>query len=167
MEIIQITGYKNSGKTTFAERLIHLLTKRGFRVGSLKHHGHGGTPIGIENTDSEKHRRAGAFLAGVEGEGVFQLAANPPLRFSEMTAIYRMRGTEILVVEGFKYEPHPKIVMLGKPEDVKLLDTLTNIQAVVTAIEIDIKGNPYPVYTHSEAEELCEWLCEKFARADT
>lgn len=161
MKIIQIAGYKNSGKTTFASLLIEKLTQSGFQVASLKHHGHGGAPIGIKSTDSEKHRSSGAFLAGVEGDGVFQLSAQNPWRFSELTAIYEWFGTEVLIVEGFKKEPYPKIVTIGRKEDLPLLDELTNIQAVLTAIDLPYKDFPYPVFTRNEAEALCKWVCAK------
>jgi molybdopterin-guanine dinucleotide biosynthesis protein B len=164
MEIIQITGYKNSGKTTFAEMLLTSLSNQDIHVASLKHHGHGGPPAGFENTDSEKHRRAGAFLAGVEGDGVFQLTANQPWCFSEMAAIYEMLGVEVLVVEGFKYESFPKIVMLANPEDVRLLYELNDIQAVVSAIELDAEDFPYPIYRREEAEVLCRHLCNEITK---
>ena len=37
---IAFIGYQNSGKTTLVEKVIAELTRRGLRVGSLKHHGH-------------------------------------------------------------------------------------------------------------------------------
>ena len=72
MDIIQIVGYKNSGKTALANEFISYLRNKGFLVGSLKHHGHGGTPAGIYNKDSESHRRNGAVVSGVKGEGMLQ-----------------------------------------------------------------------------------------------
>ena len=35
-----VSGVKNSGKTTFLEKLVKELTQRGYRVAVLKHDGH-------------------------------------------------------------------------------------------------------------------------------
>src|SRR5690625_1984789 len=87
MKTMQIVGYKSSGKTTLTTRLIELLSARSVRVASLKHHGHGGVPLGLEETDSEKHRQAGALIAGVEGAGVLQLSNHHAWRMEQMVAI--------------------------------------------------------------------------------
>lgn len=44
---IAFIGYQNSGKTTLVEKVIAELTRRGLRVGSLKHHGHHGFDIDV------------------------------------------------------------------------------------------------------------------------
>jgi len=160
MEIIQIVGYKNSGKTTLAEMLIKTLSQHGLRVASLKHHGHGGTPSGIENTDSEKHRRSGALIAGVEGEGVFQLSKDEIWDVAQMTEIYEQFNIDILIVEGFKNENFKKIVTLHKKEDIQLLDQLSNIQAVITTVRLDREDYPYPVFRREEAALLCNQVYE-------
>lgn len=161
MEIIQIAGYKNSGKTTLAMILIEHLEQSGLRVSSLKHHGHGGAPHGMENTDSEKHRSSGALFAGVLGAGIFQLATKEPWSFSCLIAIYELLETEVLVVEGFKKEPYPKIVTIRNEEDLKLLDELSNIQAVWTAVPIPRKNLPYPVFMKNETAILCHWVSKR------
>lgn len=38
--VITVTGWSNSGKTTFVTRVVGLLTDMGVRVGVIKHHGH-------------------------------------------------------------------------------------------------------------------------------
>src|SRR5690625_2441125 len=100
MKIMQIVGYKNSGKTTVAKRLIELLSMKSVRVASLKHHGHGGVPLGFEATDSEEHRQAGALIAGVEGAGVLQLSNHHAWRMEQMVAIYKLLHIEVLMMEG-------------------------------------------------------------------
>lgn len=46
--VITVTGWSNSGKTTFVTRVVGLLTDMGVRVGVIKHHGHktGGVDVG-------------------------------------------------------------------------------------------------------------------------
>jgi len=71
--VLQIVGYQNSGKTTLAEKLISYACNKGLRVGSIKHHGHGGAPASNLTKDSTRHAQAGAVVSAVEGDGVVQL----------------------------------------------------------------------------------------------
>lgn len=160
MEIFQITGYKNSGKTTVASALIKALKSLGVRVASLKHHGHGGAPLGMENTDSEQHLAAGAVIAGVEGDGVFQLSQDAPWDLSSMVPFYELLDVDLLMVEGFKNEHYKKAVLIRKQEDLVLLQQLTNIQAVITSIPIDEEFYSYPVFNMEQVDLFCDWLCE-------
>lgn len=157
MEIIQIVGYKNSGKTTLAKALIATLANQGSWVASLKHHGHGGVPLGIEETDSEEHRRAGAILSGVEGDGLFQVTNQQPWAMEEMLAIYRLKNIEVVIMEGFKKQSYKKIVLVRKEEDLHLLEELTNIKAVVTSLELKQESYTYPIFNRKEMDSLIEW----------
>ncbi|MFD1848495.1 molybdopterin-guanine dinucleotide biosynthesis protein B [Oceanobacillus bengalensis] len=158
MDIVQIVGYKNSGKTTLATRVIEELISKGNRVASLKHHGHGGVPLGMKDTDSEKHSRAGALIAGVEGEGVLQLSQQEPWNLEQMIPIYEMMSIDILVIEGFKNKGFNKIVLINKVEELPLLESVTNIKAVISSVSLINKSINYPVFKRHEVEKFCEWL---------
>lgn len=160
MLLIQVVGYKNSGKTTLASRLIKLYADKGIRVASLKHHGHGGVPIGIEDTDSEKHRQAGAVLSGVEGGGVFQLATKQPLDVDKMIAFYELFDIEVVVIEGYKKLNFDKIVLIRNEDDLHLLK-LSNIKAVVTSIPIK-QTDSYPIFKNQT--DVCGWIDQQFPR---
>lgn len=158
MKIIQIVGYKNSGKTTLASHLIETFTTKGIRVASLKHHGHGGEPAGISNTDSEQHRTSGSFVSGVTGEHILQLANQGRWELSQILPFYQRLGAEVLVVEGFKNENYPKIVLLKNKNDQHLLKSLTNILAVMTWYPMDHPS--LPTFLKGEEKKLCHWISE-------
>ncbi|MBP2079873.1 molybdopterin-guanine dinucleotide biosynthesis protein B [Oceanobacillus polygoni] len=162
MEIIQIVGFKNSGKTTLASKLIAMLSESGHTVASLKHHGHGGAPIGLENTDSEKHKQAGAVISGVEGDGILQLSA-ASWDVEQMLAIYQLMGVEVLVIEGFKKEPFPKVVLIQRKEEVVLLEQIENVKAVLTPLAL--KDVSCPVFNITEIEALCMWIMRNFLKS--
>lgn len=156
MKIIQIVGFKNSGKTTLATTLIKMLTEQGYRVASLKHHGHGGMPIGIMNTDSEKHRQAGAIFSGVEGDGLFQLSA-ASWNMEQMLSVYQLLQIDVLVMEGFKKEPYPKIALIKRKEEMALLEQAENIIAIVSSLSFSDSA-ACPVFDVNNIDELFEWL---------
>ena len=62
--VIGIAGWKKSGKTTLVARLIEEFTRRGLKVASVKH-AHHDFQIDDEETDSARHRRAGAAQVAV------------------------------------------------------------------------------------------------------
>ncbi|MGA8943009.1 MAG: molybdopterin-guanine dinucleotide biosynthesis protein B [Thermoactinomyces sp.] len=130
MQVLQIAGYQNSGKTTLVEILVKELTSRGFRVGTLKHHGHGGKPVIPPRTDSTRHAEAGSLVAGVEGDGILLLTANYNKDWSlkELIRLYTFFPVDILLLEGYKQYPFPKFICLRDEKDAKLLQ-LPGVQA--------------------------------------
>ncbi|WP_080872874.1 molybdopterin-guanine dinucleotide biosynthesis protein B [Oceanobacillus timonensis] len=157
MDIIQIVGYKNSGKTTVATTFIEYATKKGIRTASLKHHGHGGIPEGIKDTDSEKHRLAGAIISGVEGGSVFQLSKEN-WTVDEMIPIYNMMHIDLLIMEGFKSYPFPKVLLISRKEELDLLDQVENVQAIITRVALEKNSYPFPVFHSFEINRICKWL---------
>ena len=112
---IQVVGFKNSGKTTLVCNLIELATQDGWKVASLKHHGHGGTPNIVENTDSERHKQAGSIMAGVEGEGLLHLSiSQSEWTLKKILAFYKQVDIDLLIIEGYKNADFPKIVLISK-----------------------------------------------------
>ena len=67
-KIIGVAGFKNAGKTTLVEKLVLDLTRRGFRVSTVKH-AHHSFDIDHEGRDSFRHRKAGATEVAVVSSG--------------------------------------------------------------------------------------------------
>ena len=110
MKRFGIVGRKNAGKTTLMVRLVKNLTERGLRIATVKH-AHHALEVDREGTDSWKHREAGASEVAVVGSGrwavMCELRGAPEPSLDEMVA--RLSPADIVLIEGFKREPHPKI----------------------------------------------------------
>ncbi|UOQ48153.1 molybdopterin-guanine dinucleotide biosynthesis protein B [Gracilibacillus caseinilyticus] len=130
MYVIQIVGYKNSGKTTFINQWIKTLTAKGLQTATIKHHGHGGDPDILTKKDSYKHYRAGASITTVIGENqLLMTAEKDKLPLDKLLNLYQLLGTDYVFVEGFKQWPLPKIVLIRDDrEDV--MHQLENVQLV-------------------------------------
>lgn len=143
--VIQVVGYQNSGKTTYVEKVIKQATTLGLKVATVKHHGHGGEPDMFENgKDSDRHRLAGALATSVEGDGVLQLyCKRDEWKLNDILSIYKQLPIDLVIVEGYKTENYPKVVLVRNEDDLSLLDRLTNIIAVITwfPLEEDVKRN--------------------------
>lgn len=164
--VLQIVGYQNSGKTTLTEKLITALTNEGVKVGAIKHHGHGGYPEVPLQKDSERHRQAGSIVSAVEGDGVLSLSAKGDWSLEKIIRLYTCFEAEVIIVEGYKKERYPKVVLLRSEEDVSLLERSENVIAVITWNKALKTGQErYPVFHIKEAETYINWLVQRMRDA--
>lgn len=108
--MVGIAGWKKSGKTTLAVRLVEEFTRRGLKVATVKH-AHHEFQIDDGETDSARHRRAGAAqVAVVSGRRwalISELRGAPEPNFEEVIAA--LGPADLIIVEGYKSAPIPKI----------------------------------------------------------
>lgn len=108
--VIGIAGWKSSGKTTLAVRLIQEFTRRGFKIATVKH-AHHEFQIDDGETDSARHRRAGAsevvLVGGKRWAIIHELADEPEPSLEEI--LCRLSPSDLVIVEGYKTANIPKI----------------------------------------------------------
>lgn len=110
---IAFIGYQNSGKTTLVEKVIAELTRRGLRVGSLKHHGHHGFDIDVPAKDTWRHHQAGSKHVGLICATRWAEYADT-LEEDEMPArelLSRYNDVDVVIIEGYKTEGFDNIVV--------------------------------------------------------
>ncbi|MDN7228014.1 molybdopterin-guanine dinucleotide biosynthesis protein B [Planococcus sp. N064] len=133
VNVLQIVGFKNSGKTTLMNQLIERAQTSGRKVSAIKHHGHGGKPeLPPKETDSTQFLASGAASSLVYGDGLVQMHLEEPeadlerfIRFSLLA------NPDLILIEGFKAASYPKIVLVRSQEDWRELGALSNIQLVI------------------------------------
>jgi molybdopterin-guanine dinucleotide biosynthesis adapter protein len=108
--VIGIAGWKKSGKTTLTVRLVEEFTRRGYRVATVKH-AHHNFSIDEGETDSARHRRAGAAQVAVVSAKrwalVTELNDTPEPDFADVIA--KLAPCDLIIVEGYKTAAIPKI----------------------------------------------------------
>src|SRR5258707_8267405 len=120
MRIFGLAGWSGSGKTTLGAALIPELVARGLTVSTIKH-AHHEFDIDRPGKDSWRHRRAGASEVMVASARrwalMHELHDAPEPTLEDLVA--RMSPVDLLLVEGWKRHPHPKLEVyrpaLGKP----------------------------------------------------
>ena len=159
--ILQIVGYQNSGKTTLVEKIVHALAERKIKVATIKHHGHGGFPE-VAQKDSERHRKAGAVVSSVEGAGLLSLSSlREEWSLQEIIRLYEFFEVDIILIEGYKKESYPKVVLLRSEEDVELLHKVENIVAVITWYDATTNlREKYKVFHIAEDELYIDWFLQ-------
>lgn len=110
MKTFGFAGWSGSGKTTLIEKLIPLFVERGLRVSLLKH-AHHTFDVDHPGKDSYRHRQAGAGEVLVTSSRrwvlMHELRGGKEPTFEEQIA--HLSPCDLLIVEGFKYAPIPKI----------------------------------------------------------
>ena len=112
MKVLGIAGWSGSGKTTLVLKLIPALLQRGVAVSTVKH-AHHNFDVDKPGKDSWEHRQAGAREVLVASGRRWALMrelreeAEPPL--TEL--LERLAPVDLVLVEGYKREPHPKLVV--------------------------------------------------------
>lgn len=103
-----ICGYKNSGKTTLITKLIPLLNQKGYKVATIKHDGH--DFVGdVPDTDSYRHKTAGAYGTAVFSENRFQIVKEIP-GITESDLMEFFPEADIILIEGLKNSQYQKYI---------------------------------------------------------
>ena len=120
MQVFGLAGWSGSGKTTLMTRLLPALLQRGVSVSTIKH-AHPAFDVDQPGKDSYRHRAAGATEVMISSENRWALmhelrgAREPHL--AEL--LRKLSRVDLVVIEGYKTEPHRKIEVYraanGKP----------------------------------------------------
>jgi molybdopterin-guanine dinucleotide biosynthesis protein B len=164
MKVIGLAGWSGAGKTTLLARLIPHFIAQGLRVSTIKH-AHHAFDVDVPGKDSWVHREAGASEVLVSSSQRFALmhelrgAAEPKLP----QLLVKLAPVDLVLVEGFKTDPHRKIevhragngktllfpndpAIVGVASDVDVitdlpvahLDDIQAIAAMMLALAMDI-----------------------------
>ena len=120
MRVIGLAGWSGSGKTTLVTKVIPVLVGRGLKVATVKH-AHHDFDTDQPGKDSWLHRRAGASEVAVVSSRrwaiVHELADEAEPSLDDVMA--KLSPVDLVIVEGFKRHPHPKLEVyraaVGKP----------------------------------------------------
>jgi molybdopterin-guanine dinucleotide biosynthesis protein MobB len=119
--VVSVVGKSNSGKTTLIEKMIGELIRRGYRVATIKHNRHG-FEIDHEGKDSWRHKQAGARTTVVASAHRVAVVEDVEKDFEIGELVNRyIRGVDIVLSEGFKKNPFPKIEVSRSRMDQELL----------------------------------------------
>ncbi len=148
--VIGFSAWSGTGKTTLLQKVIRRMKARGVRVAVVKHDVHGIDPC-EDGKDSGRLRAAGAESVVLIGPG-----DAPERRLRE--AITALSDADIILVEGFKYAPIPRVGLCRAAAGKLLPEPPENYIAVVT--DTAMAAN-VPRFGWDEDEELTDFLMEQ------
>src|SRR4030095_12285483 len=145
MKVIGIAGWSGAGKTTLLTRLSPHLTARGLRVSTLKH-AHHEFDVDQPGKDSHAHRMAGATEVLVASSRRFALVheLRGGVEASLAGLLAKLAPVDLVLIEGYKREPHPKLEVHRAAVGMPLL--AQNDPAIVAiASDVALPSAPVPV----------------------
>jgi molybdopterin-guanine dinucleotide biosynthesis protein MobB len=157
---IAVAGFANSGKTELICRLLPLLTARGLKVAVLKHSHHPDLDRLDQGKDTWRYRQAGAHAVALAAPGLVHVTRSFPGEPSLEQALAMLAAeSDLIVVEGYKTGPLPKVAVLG-PDEREVPD-YPNLLALVSDEPVD---SPLPVFQRHQVDELAAWLYDYLSR---
>jgi molybdopterin-guanine dinucleotide biosynthesis adapter protein len=157
--VIGIVGWKKSGKTTLVVGLIEEFTRRGLKVASVKH-AHHDFQVDDKETDSARHRRAGAAQVAVVSARrwalIGELGDDPEPDLAEV--IGWLGPCDLVVVEGYKSAAIPKIE--ARRDAAMSRETLADGDPNVKAIAADHRadGCGLPVFSLDDIAGIADFI---------
>ena len=157
--VIGIAGWKKSGKTTLTVRLVEELTRRGYKVATVKH-AHHAFQIDEGTTDSARHRAAGAgevaIVSGKRWAIVHELREEPEPDLVDV--LTWLAPSDIVVVEGYKTAPFPKIE--ARRTEARQHTPLADSDPHIIAIAADhaVAGAQIPVFSLDDIAGLTDFI---------
>jgi molybdopterin-guanine dinucleotide biosynthesis protein B len=159
--VIGIAGWSGAGKTTLLTSLIPVLVQRGLRVATIKH-AHHAFDVDQPGKDSYEHRKAGAseVIVSSARRWVVMHELGDAAEVSLADLLRKVSPCDLILVEGFKREPLPKIEVfrraVGKP-------ALHGEDAWIVAIASDeaLPSARVPVVDLNDVAAVSDVVCER------
>jgi molybdopterin-guanine dinucleotide biosynthesis protein B len=131
--VVSVVGRADAGKTTFLEKLVAELSRRGVRVATVKHHVHD-HETDVPGKDSWRHAQAGSVVAMVSSPRRLSLVQKleREMTLSELASIAHDAGSDLLLTEGYKRSGVNRVEVLRRERGEALLSRAGDLLALVT-----------------------------------
>ena len=150
--VFTFAAYSGTGKTTYLESLIPYLKEAGLRVAVVKHDAHQ-LEFDTEGKDTWRFSAAGAdVVAAVSGD---TLAGFDHRQATLQEALSHIHGVDLILTEGFKTGPWPKIALLRKGSGRSLAVPMEECFAIVSDEPLQA---PCPVFPLGDPRPLARAL---------
>jgi molybdopterin-guanine dinucleotide biosynthesis adapter protein len=164
LPVIGIAGWKKSGKTTLVARLITELIQRGLKVATVKH-AHHAFQIDDAETDSARHRRAGASQVAIVSRDrwamITELQGSAEPELAEVLSW--LDPCDLVIVEGYKGAAIPKIEVRRTESFGK--EPLAAKDRMVLAIAADhsVEESGVPVFALDDVAGIADFILARKA----
>ncbi len=169
---IALSGYSGSGKTTLAERLIAAYCDAGRSIGFIKRDAHFFS-LDVPGKDTYRVRESGAASVSIEDKTHSAVIVDHGPKGASLAMVQgAMASRDIVIVEGRKHSPLPKLVLLDprhEVDDELRQGTIENLSAVIYPAGEEERamrcaGRDIPVFCRDDIEGIVAHVNDEFSR---
>ena len=160
LPLLAFAACSGTGKTTLLKRVIPLLNERGIRPGLIKHTHHD-MDVDKPGKDSYELRKAGAAQTIVASQKRWALMTETPDE-NELDLYYlasRMdeSSLDVILVEGFKYESVPKILLYREGTSLNAGDLVIDSHVIAIASDVNLH-TLLPILDINHPEQVADFI---------
>lgn len=160
LPLLAFAACSGTGKTTLLKRVIPLLNERGIRPGLIKHTHHD-MDVDKPGKDSYELRKAGAAQTIVASQKRWALMNETPDE-NELDLYYlasRMdeSSLDLILVEGFKYESVPKILLYREGTSLNAGDLVIDSHVIAIASDVNLNIS-LPILDINHPEQVADFI---------
>ena len=155
---VSFVGRSGSGKTTLLVKVVRALARKGWRVGTVKHFRHD-FETDRPGKDSYRHFHAGAAASMLASDRKLALVKRlrRPLRLRRI-AVELFPDMDLVVAEGFKGEPGPKIEVLRGAVSREPVCPPRGAGLIALVCDFEVPGYPQPRFRPAEAARIVRFI---------
>lgn len=160
VRLLAISAWSGIGKTTLLEQVIQLLKTQGIRSGLIKHTHHQ-MDIDTPGKDSYLLRKAGAdqvIVASNQRWALMVESPNKPLSLMQLASQMDSSTLDLVLVEGFKDEPVPKIALWRRGVKGEIKDLLDQY-VIAVATDEDMELN-LPILDINQPMQVADFIVQ-------
>jgi len=157
--IVSVVGFSGAGKTTLLEKLIRVLSGRGYRVGSIKHDVHG-FEFDKPGKDSWRHKHAGATTTLISSHHQIGMVMDVDHDHHPDELRGFFRNVDIILTEGYKKGNKPKLeIFRSEVHEEPLCKNDDHLIALISDARVDLG---VPRFSLDDMDGLADFLISSF-----
>ena len=164
--LLAIAAWSGTGKTTLLKRLIPELCVRGLRPGLIKHTHHD-MDVDKPGKDSYELRKAGAAQTIVASEQRWALMTETPetpeLDLTWLVSRMDASKLDLVLVEGFKHEPVPKILLCRQNSGHRVEELIIDEHTIAVASDMPI-ATSLPQLDLNDIQQIARFIANWLER---
>lgn len=158
MPVINFVGRSGAGKTTYLEKLIAEMKRRGYKIGIIKHDAHD-FDIDHPGKDTWRHAQAGADVVCISSRNKFALIEKQDRDRTLDEMVARIAGVDFIFVEGYKDQGRYKIEIHRSDA---YTDRMYTAKDLFASVSDSILSEELPHFPVNDPAPLAEFLVQHF-----
>jgi molybdopterin-guanine dinucleotide biosynthesis protein B len=158
-----VAARSGTGKTTFLEKLIRVLSEQGYRIGAIKSDAHG-FAMDVPGKDTWRFTQAGAKATAIIGPDKYALIQHTEAKMDLDEVAAMIRDVDIILVEGYKTAAKPRIEVVRAAYGSEIISPPEHLIAVLT----DVEGltAPVPVFQLDDIRGTADFIISRYLKRE-